>query len=224
MRLFGEGLKDRRCSPETVSSYIDGALPGREMQRMEAHLASCPVCAELAEELRSVVSVLRAMPTVPAPRSFAVPVPAAPAPAFVFEPARRWWQPSPMAGLRAAAVAAALALAVVFTGDLSGVIGTPGTPDMLGLTETSDFVTPGNPPGPEQPQVLGPGPVPGPETGPAPVVEVPDVTTPASGPAPAAPDDAWLRLELWPLEVALLAITAALAAITIMLRRRSSSA
>ena len=223
MRLFGEGVKDRHCSLETVSSYIDGALRNREMQQVEAHLASCADCAEQEEELRSVVSVLRAMPTVPAPRSFAVPVPAAPAPVFVFEPARRWWQPSPMAGLRAAAVAAALALAVVFTGDMTGVIGTATTPDMLGRMETPGFVTPGNPPGPEAPQVLGPEPIPGPETGEAPIVEVPDVTAPATDPAPVLSDGSWFRFELWPLEIALLALTATLAAVSIMLRRRSTS-
>ena len=223
MRLFGEGLKDRRCSPERVSSYIDGALRSREMQQMEAHLASCADCAERVEELRSVVSVLRAMPTVPAPRSFAIPVPAAPAPVFVFEPARRWWQPSPMAGLRAAAVAAALALAVVFTGDMTGVIGTATTPDMLGRVTPPDFVTPGNPPGPEQPLVLGDEPIPGLDAGEAPIVEVPDVSVPAADAAPVVSDGSWFRFELWPLEIALLALTAALAAVSIMLRRRSTS-
>ncbi len=137
MRLFGEGFGDRHCSLETVSSFLDGAMREREMLQVESHLASCSGCAQHIEEMRSVVGVLRMMPTVPAPRSFAVP---APARVFVAEPARPWWQPAPIAGLRAMAMvspmsgvramaaAAAIALAVVFAGDMSGVIGTPEAP------------------------------------------------------------------------------------------------
>ena len=66
MWLFGEGFGDRHCSLETVSSFLDSALRNREMQRVEAHLASCSDCAQHAEEVKAVVGVLRMMPTEPA--------------------------------------------------------------------------------------------------------------------------------------------------------------
>ena len=98
MWLFGEGFGDRHCSLEKVSSFLDSALRDREMQRVEAHLASCTGCAQQVEEMKSVVGLLRMMPTEPTPRSFAIPVPAR---VFVTEPARPWWRPAPMVGLRA---------------------------------------------------------------------------------------------------------------------------
>ena len=230
MRLFGEGFGDRHCSLETVSSFLDGALREREMQRVESHLASCTDCAQHIEEMRSVVGVLRMMPTVPAPRSFAIP---APARVFVAEPARPWWQPAPIAGLRALtmpspmtsvramAAAAALALAVVFAGDVSGIIGTPEAPVQVGIQDPNPLVGPGNPPGPEQNPILGELPVPAPDAGNAPVVDAP-VAEPTA-PEATLPVHSWYRLELWPLELGLLALTAAMAAFSIILRRRTSS-
>ena len=231
MRLFGEGFGDRHCSLETVSSFLDGALREREMQRVETHLASCTDCAQHIEEMRSVVGVLRMMPTVTAPRSFAIP---APARVFVAEPARPWWQPAPIAGLRALALpspmasvramaaAAALALAVVFAGDVSGIIGTPEAPVPVGRSDQPELVTPGNPPGPEPSQRLGDAPVPLPGASEAPFVDTPS-SDPTAQPQATLPEHAWYRLELWSLELGLLALTAAMAAISIILRRRTSS-
>ena len=231
MRLFGEGFGDRHCSLETVSSFLDGALREREMQRVESHLASCTDCAQHVEEMKSVVGVLRMMPTVPAPRSFAIP---APVRVFVAEPARPWWQPatiaglralampSPMTSVRAMAAAAALALAVVFAGDVSGIIGTPEAPVQVGISDQQDLVTPGNPPGPEPSQRLGEPPVPAPDAGNAPVVDAPGTDSTAQ-PQATLPEHSWYRLELWPLELGLLALTAAMAAFSIILHRRTSS-
>ena len=73
MWLFGEGFGDRHCSLEKVSSFLDSALRDREMQRVEAHLASCTGCAQQVEEMKSVVGLLRMMPTEPTPRSFCDP-------------------------------------------------------------------------------------------------------------------------------------------------------
>lgn len=228
MRLFGEGFGDRHCSLETVSSFLDGAMREREMQRVESHLASCDDCAQQMEEMRSLVGVLRMMPTVPAPRSFAVP---APARVFVAEPARPWWQPapvanvmamaSPMAGVRAMAAAAALALAVVFAGDVSGIIGTTEAPVQVGIQDAQPLESPGNPPGPEPNPILGEPPVPVPGTGDAPVVDAP-VAEPAPSGATLV-QHSWYRLELWPLELGLLALTAAMATLSFILRRRTSS-
>ena len=144
MWLFGEGFGDRHCSTETVSSFLDGALRQREMRRVESHLATCSDCALHAEDLKAVVGTLRMMPTAPVPRSFAIP---APVRVFVAAPARPWWQPAPVADFRAMAAAAALALAVVFAGDMSGAIGTADAPVMTGLEQPGQLITPGNPVG-----------------------------------------------------------------------------
>ena len=232
MRLFGEGFGDRHCSLETVSSFLDGAMREREMLQVESHLASCSGCAQHIEEMRSVVGVLRMMPTVPAPRSFAVP---APARVFVAEPARPWWQPAPIAGLRAMAMvspvagvramaaAAAIALAVVFAGDMSGVIGTPEAPVQVGIQAPVPIEGPGNPPGPEPNQILGEPPVPAPNANAPAVSTLPGDVGTSPQPDTALTEHSWFRFELWPLELSLLALTVAMAAVSIILRRRASS-
>ena len=189
--------------------------------------------------MKAVVGVLRMMPTEPAPRSFAIPVPAR---VFVAEPARPWWRPAPtvglramaaaaaipswrpapMAGLRAMAAAAAIALAVVFAGDMTGAIGTATAPIQTGNVESSDLVGVGDPPGPERPQFLGPAPVPDPAPGDAGATDIPGTeTTPQ--PDATLTEHSWFRFELWPLELGLLALTAAMAAISVLLRRRTTS-
>ena len=220
MRLFGEGFGDRHCSTETVSSFLDGALREREMRKVESHLASCSDCALHAEDLKAVMGTLRMMPTAPAPRSFAVP---APAPVFVIAPARPWWQPAPVAGFRAMAAAAALALAVVFAGDMSGAIGTAEAPVMTGSAELGQFITEGNPAGPEPPQIIGPEPAPGVEPVSPQVPDATGGTVPSTQADSALTQNAGLRFELWPLELALLALTGVLAAISVLLRRRSTA-
>lgn len=219
MRLFGEGFGDRHCSPEAVSSFLDGAMGERETRRVEAHVAFCSHCAQHVEEMRSVVNVLRMMPTVPAPRSFAIP---APAPVLVLERPYTWWRPAPVAGFRAMAAAAALALAVVFAGDATGVIGTHEAPIQVGMVQPAELVSPGNPPGPEPSQVLGQAPV---------LDTVPDgsqVLDTTADDVSAQTDATFagrsgFQLELWALEIGLLALTAVMAAASILLRRRAAS-
>lgn len=219
MRLFGEGFGVRHCSAETVSSFLDGAMRDSEMRKVESHLASCFDCARQVEDMHAVVGALRTLPTVPAPRSFAVPVPAR---AFVAAPARPWWQPAPVETFRAMAGAAAIALAVVFAGDISGAIGTPEAPIQLGIDQPGEFVNSGTPPGPEPLQVLGPEPVPAPNVNV--VVDVPGGADAVPQPESSLAAHSGARLDLWALEIALLALTAALAGVSILVRRRSASA
>jgi hypothetical protein len=121
------------------------------------------------------------------------------------------------------AAAAALALAVVFAGDMSGAIGTADAPVMTGLDQPGQFITPGDPVGPEPSQILGPEPAPG--TGPvAPQVPgVQDSTTTHPHAESPLVQNSGVRFELWPLELALLALTGMLAAISVLLRRRSTA-
>ena len=57
---------------EELSSYLDRQLSPAESARLEEHLPSCEPCRQRLEELRAVVEGLRALPSTPAPRSFAL--------------------------------------------------------------------------------------------------------------------------------------------------------
>lgn len=105
-------------SGQDLSSYLDGRLLPSESARLEQHLASCEGCRRHLAELRAVVEGLRALPTAPAPRSFAL------RPGQV-EAERGVAPVAPVTGLRAlafgpagAAVAALLLLAVLVGVDL----------------------------------------------------------------------------------------------------------
>ncbi|SVD10511.1 uncharacterized protein METZ01_LOCUS363365, partial [marine metagenome] len=131
-----------------ISSYLDSALSNKDMEQIDFHIASCDFCAQEIDEFRAVVGVLRAMPTVPAPRNFVIPVPAR---SWIPEPSRSWWSPAPLLGLRAAAAGAAIALAVVFAGDLSGALGSaPDVPIQVGRTEPAPLIISGTPAGAEK--------------------------------------------------------------------------
>lgn len=46
-----------------MSDYLDGRLPKRDRERLEAHLGECPHCSEYLEQLRvTVASLGRAEP------------------------------------------------------------------------------------------------------------------------------------------------------------------
>lgn len=40
---------------ELVTDYLDGALPSRERERVEAHLAKCRGCSEYVEQMRQTI-------------------------------------------------------------------------------------------------------------------------------------------------------------------------
>jgi|GEM_PF-2888202 len=88
-----------------LNDYIADALDERERRSIERHLETCAECRVEAEELRELRAALRAMPEVPAPRSFRltpemVGAPRAPVPIRPRQPA---WIP------RFAQIAAAVA-------------------------------------------------------------------------------------------------------------------
>jgi anti-sigma factor RsiW len=41
-----------------MAAYLDGALPGRDRQRLEIHLAACPHCHEYLAQLRVTIDAL----------------------------------------------------------------------------------------------------------------------------------------------------------------------
>jgi anti-sigma factor RsiW len=48
-----------------MGDYLDGRLPPRDIERLEAHLAGCPHCSEYLAQLRVTIDALgRAEPDV----------------------------------------------------------------------------------------------------------------------------------------------------------------
>ena len=219
MKFFARRSDASHASQAMISSYLDSALSNKDMEKIEVHIESCDVCSQEIDELRAVVGVLRAMPTVPAPRSFAIPVPAR---SWVPEPSRPWWSPAPLVGLRAAAASAAIALAVVFAGDLSGSFGSsPDVPIQVGRTEPAPLITSGTPAGAEKSLPLGESV--SIDLGTSAIVEATDKTSSAPAVQPSLLQDNGSALGLWRLELGLLGVTLILVGYNIYLRRKSSS-
>jgi anti-sigma factor RsiW len=59
-------------SDEELSAHLDGMLANGDGQRVEAHLAGCPLCEEQLAELRAVKTLFQDLPNAAAPRSFAL--------------------------------------------------------------------------------------------------------------------------------------------------------
>ena len=187
-----------------LSEHVDGRLDPRSEARLQAHLSSCTECRAELQELQATVALLRSTPQVEPPRSFALPY------APRQEPApQRLPRFIPARALQGVTVAAAIALAVVVTGDLTGVIGegpapidTGGAVSALQTEAASDAESLAAPP-PASPLV--------------PMAEADRALAAAPGPLPEAtpptgrPTHEWVELSL-ALAVALLAVATALLA------------
>ena len=57
---------------ESLSAYIDEELSAQEEARLERHLQQCQACTESLSTLHKTVALVKELPAVPAPRSFAV--------------------------------------------------------------------------------------------------------------------------------------------------------
>ncbi len=100
---------EHRYFEERLSAYLDGELLPRERDAVERHLSDCPSCRWNLKTLRQTVQWTSQLPMVRVPRSFAIPVPARPAPA-----APRWRF---MPVLQGATALVALLLFFVVAGD-----------------------------------------------------------------------------------------------------------
>ena len=67
------GESEHRRVGELLSAYLDGRVTGDEQAAVDRHLATCADCRRDLDELRWTVGLLREMPAVPVPRSFAIP-------------------------------------------------------------------------------------------------------------------------------------------------------
>ena len=57
---------------DSLSAYMDGELSPKERARVEKHLRDCQACTANLATLRQTVALVRELPRVPAPRSFAI--------------------------------------------------------------------------------------------------------------------------------------------------------
>jgi anti-sigma factor RsiW len=101
---------EHQRAEDLISAYLDQQVTAEEKQFFERHIAACANCRAQLEATRSMVAALKAMPVVKAPRSFVLPREMAKQPKrSIFA-----WYPA----LRLATALAAIALVVLFAGDL----------------------------------------------------------------------------------------------------------
>jgi hypothetical protein len=62
--------RGQHLADDTLSSLVDQQLGHAELAHAQSHVQSCPACQVRLDELSSVVSLLRALPTVLPPRDF----------------------------------------------------------------------------------------------------------------------------------------------------------
>lgn len=62
--------KRDHLTDDDLSAYADGALTADATRRAESHLAACEHCRQALADVRSVKSLLSALPVVEPPRSF----------------------------------------------------------------------------------------------------------------------------------------------------------
>jgi hypothetical protein len=70
--LGRRGKSEHEWVEESLSAYIDEELSVEEKTRVERHLHECQACTESLSTLQKTVALVRELPAVPAPRSFAV--------------------------------------------------------------------------------------------------------------------------------------------------------
>ncbi len=93
---------------ELLSAYMDGELSIEEATLVEKHLRECSPCAQDLETLRQAVNLVRHLPAVSPPRSFAI--------SHLVVPERPWaWG---YVYLKGGTALAALLLIVLLAGDL----------------------------------------------------------------------------------------------------------
>ena len=133
MGLFRRPIEKRHLTQVALSAYLDASVVPRERVATDQHLTLCSRCQGELQSLREVSRLLRALPMVPVPHSFAIQH-------AVVEERRVSW--SPFFALRAAAATALAALVIVLVGDGVGLLGEGGQsiPVQLGLVEPAAVV------------------------------------------------------------------------------------
>lgn len=209
MGFFRRPIEKRHLTQVALSAYVDASAAPRQREAADQHLTLCSGCRQELQSLREVSNLLRALPMVPVPHSFALQH------AVAGERRVAW---SPFFALRAATAAALAALVIVLVGDGVGLLGAEGlpVPVQLGLVEPQAVVITDAVSRPEAA-------VPLPAL--APAVEGAAETALGTGGAPSVPQYAPVgaisppRFSLWPLELGLLGLAVLLLLASFLLPR-----
>jgi hypothetical protein len=171
---------------ETLSAYLDGALPAAERDALERHLAGCAECQSKLAGLVRVGELLRALPEPALPRSFTLPTTTTRgARAVTSRRAPAWTRAAQWAG----GLAAAVGLGLLVTGALphggaalsSAGADRPSTSQYGGETSAPATVTP-DPDPDHSPLFSGGSPVATNNTNDTPQVVISPTTAPARDP------------------------------------------
>ncbi len=114
------GIRRHARLRELLSAYIDGEVSASETSRVEEHLAGCQECRDELASLRSTVDLLRRLPELAVPRSFALS-----------EAPQRRPTPTIVWTARLATSAAAVLLVALLLGDIVGLVGQQRTVEDL---------------------------------------------------------------------------------------------
>lgn len=126
MRNSGRNLNQGNhvhLESELLSAYIDGEVTPDEAARVEQHLPTCRHCADELESLRWTVNLLREVPPIPVPRSFAVRLADLEPEPVQRRPLPRWL----LNGLQWATAATALLMMLLIAADFLN-LGQPALP------------------------------------------------------------------------------------------------
>lgn len=156
--LRNRGKSEHEWVEESLSAYLDGELSAKDTARTEKHLHECLACVENLATLRQTVALLKELPAVPAPRSFAIrPEPVRPK---VRAAAPAWGYGL----LKGATALAALLLVMLIGGDLAlqflGGFRLAAPPPLAPAAEVALAPSPlpsVSPPGAEQELIVGEG-------------------------------------------------------------------
>jgi len=113
-RDTGDRWSDHPC--EALSALVDGELQAGERAAVEAHLAACPVCRALKDDVELLQRAVAAEPPPPVPTDLAARIRgrlAERAPASAIPVTRPWWAPRWPVPMPAAAAAAAVVVAAL---------------------------------------------------------------------------------------------------------------
>ena len=218
MGFFRRPIEKRHLTHAALSAYLDASVAPGERMAADQHLTLCSRCQGELQSLQEVSRLLRALPVIPVPHSFAIQH-------AVVEERRVSW--SPFFALRAAAAVALAALVIVLVGDGVGLLGVEGQPIpvQLGLVEPAAVVITDAVSRPEAAIPLPPS-----VGEAAQPVEGAAETVLGTGGAPSVPQSAPIealspaRFSLWPLELGLLGMAVLLLLASLLLPhwRRSS--
>jgi len=108
--LLGRAKAHRFCQ-DNLSAYLDGQLTAREQRQVRRHLEVCQACRDDLRALQRTVELVRHLPAVQAPRSFAIPL--------NVQPSRTplWMRSWVYNGMRAATVLATVLLVIALAGN-----------------------------------------------------------------------------------------------------------